>query len=86
MTKFVKKSKKKKNYLGDILGLFAQLWPEANFSGKKGSASFYIFQLNYPASCQKSEKTIEPILRKTPNWRTDRQADRRSDKQTMVIL
>ena len=85
MTKFVKKSKKK-NYLGDILGLFAQLWPEANFSGKKGSASFYIFQLNYPASCQKSEKTIEPILRKTPNWWTDRQADRRSDKQTMVIL
>ena len=81
MTKFVKKSRNKLSW-----GHFAQLRPEANFPGKKGSASFYIFQLNYPASSQKSEKTIETIMRKTPNWRTDRRAERRADKQTIVIL
>ena len=74
MTKFVKKSKNKLSW-----GHFAQLRSEANFPGKKGSASFYIFQLNYPASSQKSEKTIETILRKTPNWRTDRRTDGQRD-------
>ena len=85
MTKFVKKSKKKTIWV-TFWAFLPNFGQKRIFLEKKGSASFYIFQLNYPASCQKSEKTIEPILRKTPNWRTDRQADRRSDKQTMVIL
>ena len=28
--------------------------------------------------CQKSEKTIDPFLKKMPNWRTDRQKDRQT--------
>ena len=39
---------------------------------------------NYLSSCQKSYKTIEQFLRKTPNWPTDRQTqtDRQTDRQT----
>ena len=52
MTKFLEKSKKP--YLRSFWALFAQIWAKMNFPRKKGSVSFYIFQLS----------TIVPKMRK----------------------
>ena len=44
----------KKIFLGQFLALFAQIWAKMNFSQKRGSVSFLIFQLS----------TISPKIRK----------------------
>ena len=77
---FKKKKFQKETILGTILGPFTQIRTKMNFPGKKSSVSFRY--CNYLSLCQKSEKTMEQFLRKTPNWWTDRQTDR----QTTVIL
>ena len=63
MTKFFKKSKKP--YFRAILGLFHSNWAKMNFPGKDNPTDFRYS--NYLQSCQKSEKSNEPFLRKTPN-------------------
>ena len=41
---------------------------------------------NHLPSCKKSEKNNNPFLRKILKWRTERQKDRETDRQTTVIL
>ena len=53
MTKVFKKSRKP--YFGSILGPFAQIWTQKEFSWKKGSVSFSVFELSI----------IVPKIRKT---------------------
>ena len=63
-------------HFGTFLPKFWQKWIflEERFFKKKVFKRFSVFRnSNYLPSCQKSEKTIELFLRKTPNWQTDRQ-------------
>ena len=70
--KIVKISEKK-----PILGKFGPFLPKLRqkwiFREKRALSVFKCS--SYVSSCQKSEKTIEKFLRKTPNWWTDRQTD-----------
>ena len=72
-----------KPYFGAILGAFCLNSGKNEFSWKKGSASFRYS--NYLPSSHKSEKTIEPFLRKTPNWRTDWQRDGQIDNGDFMV-
>ena len=66
MKKCLKKSKK--SYFRAILPKFGQKWI---FLEKKGLCQF----LNIPIifhRAKNQEKSDEPLLRKTPNWQTDR--------------
>ena len=71
---FHKIHKKKKlfgGHFGTFLPKFWQKWIflEERFFKKKVFKRFSVFRYsNYLPSCQKSEKTIELFLRKTPNW------------------
>ena len=86
MTKVFKKSQKK-TYFGAILGPFLP-----KFTYKKGLSVFKYS--NYLPSRSKSEKTKDPLLRKMPNWRTERwtdgrtegRMDGRTDRQKTVIF
>ena len=49
------------------------------FSGKKGSVSFWIFQLSTIAQIIR-KKNKEPFLRKTPNCQLDKRTDRQIDQ------
>ena len=69
MRSFFKKSKK--NYFRATLGPSFQIWVKLKTPGKK-ALSIFIYS-NYFPSWKKLEKTNDPILRKMPNWRTDRQ-------------
>ena len=69
--KVFQKIQKKPPILGQFGALFAQIWAKTSFPRKKGCVSFRYS--NYLQPCQKSEETNEPLLRKTPNWQTDRQ-------------
>ena len=69
--------KVQKTYLAAIWALFAQIWTKMNFPEKR--ALSVITYSNYIPLCQKSGKTIEPFLRRTPNWRTDGRTDRQTD-------
>ena len=64
----------KKILLLGIWALFPQIKAKVNFPEKKALSVFRYS--NYQLPCQKSEKTMEPFLRKKPNWWTDRQTDR----------
>ena len=44
MTKFFKKSKK--TIFGPLWALFAQIWANMNFPGKKGLGGFSMFELS----------------------------------------
>ena len=48
---------------------FPEFWQKWIFLGKRVLSVFKYS--NYLPSCKKSEKTIEPFLRKMPNWQTD---------------
>ena len=61
MTKIFKKSKN--NVLGPFWTFFAQIWVKMNFPGKTNALSVFKYS-NYLLSCQKSEKTNEPFLKK----------------------
>ena len=63
MTKFFKSPKK--TYFGATLGPFCPNLGKNEFPGKRALSVFRYS--NYLPSCQKSEKTIEPFLRKSPN-------------------
>ena len=66
-----------------ILAFFAHIWAKMNFSGKKLVSVFKYS--NYLPSCQKSEKTNMPFLRKMLNWRMDGQTDgRKTDNHDFV--
>ena len=65
----------KKTYFGAILGPFLP-----KFTYKKGLSVFKYS--NYLPSRSKSEKTKDPLLRKMPNWRTERWTDGRTDGRT----
>ena len=58
--------------------------PKFEFSWKKGLCQFLNIPIIYH-HVKRSEKTNEPLLKKMPNWQTDRQTDRQTDKQTTVI-
>ena len=75
----------KKTILGAILEPFCQNLGKNEFSWEKRAQSIFRY-CNYHPSCEKSEKTNEPFLRKMPNWKTDRQMDRWMDRQATVIL
>ena len=68
----------KEPYLGPFWALFTQIGQKWIFLEKRAMSVFRYS--NYLSLCQKSEKTIEQFLRKTPNWWTDRQTDRATDK------
>ena len=57
-------------HFGHFLPNFGQKW----ISLEKRALSVFIYS-DYLPSCQKSEKTTGPFLRKTPNWQTDRRKD-----------
>ena len=80
MIKFFKKSKKP--YFGTILGPFCLNLGENGFSWKRRLSVFRYS--NYLLSCQKSEKTIEPFLRKTPDGQTDWWTDRQTDNGNFI--
>ena len=65
---------------------FTQIWSKMNFPGKKDSVSFR--HSNYLTWYQKSENTIWPFLRKTPekNFSFLRKTDGRSDGQTETTV
>ena len=64
MNKVFKKIQK--TYFGAILGPFCPNLGKNEFPWTKGSSVFK--HSNYERSCQKSEKTYEPSLRKIPTW------------------
>ena len=57
--------------------------PKFEFSWKKGLCQFLNIPIIYH-HVKRSEKTNEPLLKKMPNWQTDRQRqiDRQTDRQT----
>ena len=71
---FQKKSKKNLfwGHFGPFLPKFGQKW----IFLEKIALSVFRYS-NYLSLCQKSAKTFEQFPRKTPNWRTDRQTERR---------
>ena len=70
MTKFFKKSKK--TYAGAILGPFLPKFGQKWLFLEKRALSVFKYS-DYVPSCKESEKSNNPILRKMPNWWTDRQ-------------
>ena len=73
MTNFLKNPK---NPFWDhvaILAFSGQIWTKMNFPGKTDQSVFKYS--NYLSSCQKSEKTNIPFLRKMLNRQMDGQAD-----------
>ena len=72
MTKFFKKSKNNLfwGHFGSLLQILRQKW----IFLEKRPLSLLRYS-SYLSSYQKSEKTIDQFLRKTPYWRTDRQTD-----------
>ena len=64
----------KEPYLGPFLGPFYPNLGKNYFFLEKRTLSVFRYS-NYLSLCQKSEKTIEQFLRKTPNWQTGRQTD-----------
>ena len=80
MTKFFKKLKKNL-FWGLFWAFFAQILAKMNFSGKKGSVSFLIFQLY--TIMQKNRKNYQPLPEKKAeltDWQTERQIDRQRDR------
>ena len=66
-------SKNPENHtLGAILGSFLPKFGQKWISLEKRALTRYS---NYLPSCQKSEKTNEPFLRKMLNWRTNRETN-----------
>ena len=79
MKNFFKKSTK--TFFWAILGPFCPTLGKNEFSWKKGLCKFLDISIIYHW-CLKYEVTIEPFLRKMPNWRTDRRMDGRTDGRT----
>ena len=50
---------------------FAQIWAKMNFPRKKGLCQFLNISIIFHRA-KNQEKSNEPLLRKTPNWQTDR--------------
>ena len=78
MTKFFKKSKK--TILGPCLALFAQLNFRQKWIFLKRALPVFKYSI-YLQSSKNSEKTNEPFLTKMPNWWTDRETDKQTDRQ-----
>ena len=74
MTPFFKKSKKP--YFESLLPKFGQ----KRVFLEERTLSVYRYS-NYLRPCRKSEKTIEPFLRKMLKWRTDGRTDRQTGKR-----
>ena len=79
MATFLKKSKKPIlgpcGHFGLFLSKFRQKW----ISLENRLSQF--LNSNYLPSCQKSEKTNRPFLRKMMNWRMNGQTDRMTDRK-----
>ena len=60
-------------FWGHLGAFWPKFWQNWIFLEKK-ALSAYRYS-NYLTLCQKSEKTIVPFPRKTPNWQIDRQTD-----------
>ena len=72
--------KNPKLHFRDILGPFLG---KNEFSWKKRALSIFRYS-NYLPLCQKLKKTIEPLLRKMPNWRMDTQTHRQRDNVDFI--
>ena len=59
--------------------------PKFEFSWKKGLCQFLNIPIIYH-HVKRSEKTNEPLLKKMPNWQTDRQTDRQTNRQQWLDL
>ena len=62
--------KNQKTLIWNHFGLFLPKFGQKSISLEKRTLSVFKYS-NYLPSCKKSEKTNDPFLRKTLNWRTD---------------
>ena len=62
--------------LRPLWALFAQIFAQMNFPGKKRLCQFLNISIVIASLCQKSEEINEPFLRKMLNCWTSRQTDR----------
>ena len=66
-----------------IWALFAQIWTKKNFPGK--TAQLLFKHCNHLLLCKISDKTDNSLLRKMPNWWTDRLTDRLTDNCDFIV-
>ena len=77
--------KTKDEILGAILGPFPQNFGKNEFYWKKGLCQFLNIPIMYHHA-KNQKKTNDPFLRKMLNWRKDGRTDKKTDRQTMMIL